>query len=194
MSIEFRNVSFSYKEKDIIRNWSFTIPKTGVLCFFGPSGCGKTTIFRLLCGLEKPSKGQMVNLPKKFSVVFQEDRLLPWKTVAENIEITGQNAESVLKLVGLSDVSDEPISSLSGGMARRVAIARAIGYPGDILLLDEPFTGIEEEKIDILAEYILHLAKSIPVLLITHKEEEAKRLNAMTINLSEIDAFPLAKS
>ncbi|MBP5303515.1 MAG: ABC transporter ATP-binding protein [Clostridia bacterium] len=179
----FSHVSFSYDQKPVIQDFSYEFQKTGVTCLFGPSGCGKTTLLRLMCGLEKPTKGFIQEAPANPSVVFQEDRLLPWKTAKQNVDLVGTESEKWLQLVGLKDSLSQYPAELSGGMCRRVALARALAAPSDILLLDEPFTGLEEERIQEIVAILLEYAKEKPVILITHKMEEATMLNATIVNL-----------
>lgn len=199
---KFENVSFSYGEKPIIVDWTFSIPETGVTCLFGPSGCGKTTVFRLLCGLEAVSSGQIVDGPKCPAVVFQEDRLLPWISVLENVLLgisdnpTKEDqveAQAMLESVGLGDMANAYPEELSGGMSRRVALVRALLHKGDMLLLDEPFAGLEEDRIRNVAEMILKEAQRKPVMLITHKKEEAEWLHAHIVDLSGNPSFPHKK-
>lgn len=183
MSLRFQNVSFSYGEKKALKDFSYDFPEKGIVCLFGPSGCGKTTVFRLICGLETPQQGSIENLPQMPSVVFQEDRLLPWKTVKENIKIAGLHEDMWLEMVGLKEAEDQYPKELSGGMQRRVALARAFSAEYDVLLLDEPFTGLEEERILDLAKIIKEIAKEKLVLMITHKIEEAQLCEATIIHL-----------
>ena len=143
------------------------------LFIYGPSGCGKTTLLKILCGLRKPQKGQLAGLPQKPAVVFQEDRLLPWYTAEENVEFVGKNALQWLQFVGLEKEAKLYPKELSGGMQRRVALARAFSMEYDTLLLDEPFTGLDEESIKKIAEHIREVSKNTLVVLVTHKKEEA---------------------
>ncbi len=175
MSIELKNITKSFDGKTVLDGISFTVPEKGIFGIFGPSGSGKTTLLRLICGLEKPDSGEITGTKgKKFSVVFQEDRLIDTLSSAENIALVSntEKAGYFLEKVGLSDAAGKYPPELSGGMSRRVAIARALAYAGDILILDEPFKGLEtglKERIkDIICEY----AQSHSVILVTHDEEE----------------------
>ena len=181
--MKFSQVYFAYEDQMVLSDFSYEFPKKGVVCLFGPSGCGKTTLLRLICGLEKPTKGTIEGLPANPSVVFQEDCLLPWKTAKENISLVGKDADEWLKKVGLGDCANQYPEELSGGMKRRVAIARALSTTFDMLLLDEPFTGIEEERIEEIASIILSIAEQKLVILITHKLEEIQLLDATIISM-----------
>ena len=145
--IRFENVSFGYGlQKQVLRDFSLTIPDGARICLTGPSGVGKTTVLRLLLGLEKPRRGA-VSAPEgiRFSAVFQEDRLLPWKTVLENAALFGdsETASAVLTALGLGDCLNALPETLSGGMKRRAALGRALAHPFDVLVLDEALTGLD---------------------------------------------------
>ena len=192
MPVVMENVGFSYGDKAVLRDFSLALPERGILCLFGPSGCGKTTVMRLLAGLERPSAGCISGLEGlTLGVVFQENRLLPWRTAAENVALAcsgqdaGQTARLWLERLGLSEQADALPAALSGGMKRRVAIARALAGGPDLLLLDEPFTGLDEQIRETAAGYIRDYALEKPVLLITHIEEEWQALEAACVKLRE---------
>ncbi len=179
--IRFNNVSFSYGEKQIFKDLNFEIKKGDRICLFAPSGYGKTTLLRLIMGLEKPDSGSIEGIDgKKISVVFQEDRLIPQKNVYENIELFGGNERisEILNNLNLSDAQYLYPQELSGGMARRIAIARAINFNGDIYILDEPFNGVDTENIKKTAEYILKMTENKTVITVTHSKYEAELLES----------------
>ena len=131
---------------------------------------------RQLCtGLEKADAGEINgNTGLKFSYVFQEDRLLPSCTVLKNIAVVSDENEALkqLKAVHLEDAADKYPHELSGGMSRRAALARAFAYGGDVLILDEPFKGLETELRDEIAALVKDFARTKPVILVTHDEGE----------------------
>ena len=175
--IILKNVSKSFGAHTVLNNFSAEIPLCGVTVIRGVSGAGKTTLFRLLLGLEQPDSGTISGMEgRRPAVVFQEDRLLPWASALENASLGSDpaKAEVALCLLGLRDNLCQLPRELSGGMQRRVAIARALAYRGDILFLDEPFTGLDEENKQAAARALL--ASGVPILVITHDDTEAELL------------------
>ena len=169
---------------------SFTAPDSAVTCVMAPSGSGKTTLLRLLLGLEAPDKGS-VEAPEncRWSAVFQEDRLLEQLDAEGNLKfVLGEaydaaKANALLAEVGLSDVDGKRVREYSGGMKRRLALARALLVESDALVLDEPFTGLDRENRErCLAAIRKHMAGR-PVLLVTHEETDAEGLEAQIIRL-----------
>ncbi len=189
MSIAMNNVTFGYSSVKICKDLSWTLPNSGVVCLWGPSGCGKTTLLRLLAGLEKPQAGSVEPTDRVVSMVFQEDRLLPWLTVRENAALACDDearVDELLAAVGLTDYADSTPNTISGGQQRRVALVRALAASGELLLLDEPFTGLDEETKALVLPLIREAAKSRPVVLVTHIAAEAEALDATILQLGEI--------
>ncbi len=184
MGIRFEHVFFAYPPHPIFEDVSFSLPESGCVCFFGPSGCGKTTLLRLLCGLEQPQSGQIAGRDTmSVAAVFQEDRLLPWRTVADNVRlaapgITSQDAMRQLEAVGLEHAAAVYPSELSGGMKRRAAIARALAADADLLVLDEPFTGLDAARAAVIAEHIRRQYTERLVIMVSHSPEEAAYMGA----------------
>lgn len=171
--IRLTKVSFSYGEKEILRELSLDILLRGITALRGPSGCGKTTLLRLLAGLEKPHAGSITGVDRQTTAfLFQENRLLPWRTVEQHIldvlpRGKRNRAAEFLELVELAQELHIYPGELSGGMGRRLALARCLALGGNLLLLDEPFAGIDPSR----AERILTRIRSlgIPVILISHE-------------------------
>lgn len=179
--IEMHDVSFSYGDKRVLQNFCFSASAGQTVCLFGPSGCGKTTVLRLIAGLLTPESGT-VSVKGKMSVVFQENRLIPSLTVRENILVVAQTADA-LRTLGLGDYENAKISDLSGGMARRVAIARAVSYGGDILLLDEPFSGLDAENRRIAADCIRTAFEGKCIVLVSHQPEDIELMHAEILQM-----------
>lgn len=172
--IKLKNISLAFDGRPVFMDVSLEIPAQGVTVFRGPSGAGKTTLFRLLLGLQKPDCGTIEGFPfKKPAVVFQEDRLLPWASALENAALVSdaETAEQTISELGLCENLCQLPRELSGGMRRRVALARALSYGGDALFLDEPFTGLDEANKEIAVKAIL--SSGVPVYVITHDDAEA---------------------
>lgn len=182
--IQLKNVTFAYEDKEIITDYNLEIASGQRVCLFGESGKGKTTLLRLLAGLEKPLSGSISGVQdKRFSVVFQEDRLLPHLSVLDNVALVGsrERAKELLGALALGDCLDMKPQELSGGMSRRVAIARALCAQYDVLLLDEPFNGLDEELVKSVAGLINSELAGRTLVLVTHNEEHIHLLSATKI-------------
>ena len=183
-------VSVSYGDKKVMENLSLSLPLEGVTALRGPSGCGKTTLLRLLAGLERPRSGTVSGVPEGTAILFQEDRLLPWRTVGQHItdvlprERRGE-VSRWLELTELAGEEDRRPGQLSGGMGRRLALARTLALGGELYLLDEPFAGVDPDRAARILERIRALG--VPVLLVSH-EETALRLAGRVIT---VDGPPL---
>lgn len=186
---ELVNVTKRFGEKTVLQNFSLRAPENRVLCLFGPSGCGKTTILRLLSGLLAPDAGQVIRDRRlRDSFLFQEDRLLPWASALKNLTAVGiapAAAREALAQVGLSAEEAALPENLSGGMRRRLAIARAAAYGGDYFFLDEPLRGLDEATALRALECLRGAMRGKGALLITHNPEEARLLADEVIELSE---------
>ena len=194
--IAFENVSFGYKRGiNVFSGFSLEVPDSGRVCLFGKSGCGKSTVLRLAMGLVKPGSGRITGTEGlAVSAVFQEDRLIPWKTVLENVALFADGTERAaaapadraayyLRALGLGDVLHSLPGELSGGMKRRVALARALAHNFDMLVLDEPFTGLDEAAKRNAIELVSRETAGKMLLLATHDLLEAEALGAEIIEL-----------
>ena len=187
--MELRNICKSYHGRPVLQNVSFTI-EPGVTALWAPSGAGKTTLLRILLGLERPDSGELLGTGVRWSAVFQEDRLLPWRSALENVALVsnGDTARECLALVvelGLSDAEDRPVREWSGGMKRRLALARALLADAEAIALDEPFAGLDAENRRHGAECIARRAETTPVLLVTHDRADLEALNTRIIELRQ---------
>ncbi len=171
-----------YPGKTVLKDCSLRVLPGERCALMGPSGCGKTTLLKLLLGLMKPLSGR-AEIRGKAACVFQEPRLLPWRTAAENVnavlsdrgETLGE-ARAWLERLELVEAAGLYPNELSGGMKQRIAIARALAYGGDALLLDEPLKGLDQALKQRTAELILENSRAKAILLVTHDREEAALL------------------
>lgn len=178
--IRIENLSKSFDHKVVLDDFSYDFEAGAINCILGPSGCGKTTLLHLLGRLLVADSGTITGLENmKRSFVFQENRLLPWRTSLANLTVTGadkERAEDVLHRVGLRDELHTYPAELSGGMARRLAIARAFAHGGDCFFLDEPLQGLDEETRERVLLFMREELQGKTAFLITHDKQEAKAL------------------
>lgn len=184
--IAWRNVHFSYGNLAVLRDFTLELDDPGVTVLLGPSGSGKTTLLHLAAGLRTPSAGEVDNPHReRQSYLFQKPRLLPWKSLADNVAFSlpgslsrrekEQRARKALALVGLEPFGDCLPRELSGGMEQRGAIARAFADPAELLLMDEPFKGLDLKMKMPLVELILGILRQekTRTLMVTHDVREA---------------------
>ena len=177
--LEAVNLQKSFDGKQVIRQFSFRFEDGAHYFLMGPSGCGKTTLCNLLMGLQKPDAGE-VRMPSgtKLSAVFQEDRLLKQMTAQANVALVSsapkEKIEALLKELGIDEESlAQPVSTFSGGMKRRVALCRALLADFDVLFLDEPYKGLDEETRARVMGIVARYTEGKTVILVTHDREEA---------------------
>lgn len=180
--IGIHDLTVSYGGRSVLKNCSLYVPPGGRAALMGPSGCGKTTLINAVAGLVKPDSGR-IDVDGAVSYVFQEPALFPWLTALENVNAvlsdsrdTLPQAEAWLRAVELGDCADKYPRELSGGQKQRVSICRALAFGGDILLLDEPFKGLDPELREKTARLILEKSEGKTLLLVTHDEAEALAL------------------
>ncbi len=184
--LEIKNLFFSYGEEKVIENFSAVFKKGERVCIKGESGKGKTTLLRLVCGLEKQKSGLITFTEnEKIGVVFQSDVLLPWYTAFENVKLVSneENAKKWLKAVSLENSFDKYPSELSGGMCRRVALARALAFEPDVLILDEAFKGLDEALKNRIMDIIVEAFSGKLCIFTSHDDAEIKRFATRTIEL-----------
>lgn len=198
-AIEVNNLSkcFAPNARPVFSGLSFTVSSRESLCLLGPSGCGKTTLLRLLMGLEAPSGGTVKidpPLAAHMSYVFQEPRLVPWRTCLENVLLplelkrslqaeSKDRALSLLEDLGLAERLDHFPAELSGGMQMRVALARALVTEPRIILLDEPFAALDERTRFRMQDLLLQLKSRLQLqyLFVTHSIAEAVYLGDLIL-------------
>ena len=188
MDIRLEHLSKSFGEKQLLRELNAVFPEGSVSAVLAPSGKGKTTLLRILLGLEKADGGTVSGMPEKISVLFQEDRLFPQLDAAQNIralapaDVGEREISALLEKLGIGEALHRDVKVLSGGMARRVAIARALLAQSDILLLDEPFRGLDADTRAVTARTVLEYSQGKTVILFAHGREEAELLGAVYIS------------
>lgn len=181
--IETRDLTVTYGGRAVLREVDLTVPDGGHIALMGPSGCGKTTLLRVLAGLQTPDAGAVRVEPGRMACVFQEPRLLPWRTAAENVNaVLSDRAQTMpqalawLERLELGDACDQYPAALSGGMQQRVAIARALAYDAPVLLLDEPFRGLDAALRARVTALIADAAADKTLVLATHDAADAAAL------------------
>ncbi len=203
MSIRIKSLTKEFGDQILFNDMSLDIKKGSITALIGGSGCGKTTLLRMICGLDKDYSGIISGVPDRVSFLFQEDRLLPWCNVKKNIEFvlkdmmdkeqTETLVSQIIKDVQLNGHEQKLPSELSGGMQRRVAMARAFCYPASLLLMDEPFKGFDLklnlELISLFKELYADSGKT--VIIVAHEMELIERLAHCTV--IDVEAFSLAK-
>ncbi len=185
MKIQLNNLCKAYGDKVIFENYTRTINFDGILIIQGKSGLGKTTLMRLIAGLEKADKGEIIKSAEKISFMFQEDRLIPFVTVLKNLASVcdEEKALKYLRLMGLESEKDNSPTALSGGMRRRVALARALCFDSELVILDEPFKGLDKKLKNEICKIIKEESKKRDFIIISHDSEDAEMLNAGMIEL-----------
>jgi len=183
--------SASGQTRVVLQDVAFSLRKGEICALLGPSGCGKTCLLRIISGLDSDFDGHIVlPSPHKVGMVFQEPRLLPWRSVAQNLRLVGSSSENDLAEIAaalrLSKHLDHFPGELSLGLARRVAIARAFAVKPDLLLLDEPFVSLDAALSAQLREELLALVlkRKATTLIVTHDVEEAISIAGRIIVLS----------
>ena len=187
--IALRSVTKRFGDRTVLHELDLELAPGTVTALMGSNGSGKTTVGRLLLGLLAPDAGSVEGAAgRRRAAVFQEDRLVEHLTAAENVRLALPRGSRVavaehLERVGLGgDSVTVPVRELSGGQRRRVAIARAVAAGADLLVLDEPFTGIDAEAKEHVMDYVRTGAQGM-TLLITHDPDEASRFGAEPVRL-----------
>lgn len=189
--IHLDHISFEYGRREILSDFTLTLPSTGVTILRGPSGCGKTTLLRLLAGLEQPRSGRITGVcPRETAFLFQENRLLPWRTAEQHLTdvLPRDRREEAERWLALTELTGEEHSypaALSGGMCRRLALARCLALGGRLYLLDEPFAGVDPQR----ASRIMTGLRALPapVLLTSHEDH----ILSLAHRVIDLDGPPL---
>jgi len=188
MKIKLENICKSYENKNVLSNINLTFNSNEISCIMGDSGRGKTTLVNIITGLVKPDSGTLIGLENvKISIVFQEDRLLNWETALSNVLfVTNKKhkARELLIQAGLGDSINKKAIELSGGMKRRVCVCRALIAEYDLLILDEPFKGLDANIKPIIMNMVKEqISPNKCIICITHDPSEAEFLGGKLIVL-----------
>ena len=189
--IKLQDLTLRYGDKLVLDHFSLELPDRGLTALSGPSGCGKTTLLRVMAGLAEPEGGAVSGVdPARTAFLFQEDRLLPWRTAAQHItDVLPKHrrgeAERWLSFAELEGEGGAYPANLSGGMARRLALARCAALGGELLLLDEPFTGVDAERTARMLDRLRAL--DVPIVMATHQPQVLEACGLVV----ELDGPPL---
>ena len=192
MDVELRNLSVAFDDRPVLTNLCHTFREGSISCVTGPSGVGKTTLLRLLMGLLQPDSGRISGLPDRCAAVFQEDRLIAHLSPSANVCIalphgfSRRRISDALAAVGLDASAERPVRELSGGMQRRVAIVRALLTDAPMVIMDEPFKGLDAATRDAVIRFARPLLADRTVVITTHDPYEAVLLGG--------ELFPLDKN
>ncbi len=180
MLIKMQNLTKKFEDLEVIKGLNMEVNEDEIVSVIGPSGCGKSTFLNILSGIITDYDGEYESSNPKIGYVFQEDRLLPWMTVMENIKIVEDKSidcevMQIINDVGLKGFENAFPDRLSGGMKQRCAIARGFNYKCDLLLMDEPFKSLDYNlRIDMLNVLIKLWRKSRKsIIFVTHEIDEA---------------------
>ena len=188
--IVLSHICKAFGEKTVLSDFSMTLENGKSYALMGPSGVGKTTLLRILLSLESKDSGEISGLPDRIAAVFQEERLIPTLSAVDNLRFVlkdekKENIERLLILLGLGDSLDSPVSTLSGGMRRRVSLARALLFDSPLLLLDEPFKGLDEDtRLSAIAAVKAYKGERT-LLFVTHDKDEAALLEAEILYMNK---------
>lgn len=193
MAVEIKNLCKSFGEKKVLQNLNMRLEDGGIYCLMGPSGMGKTTLLRIIMNLETADSGSItgVDPEREISAMFQEDRILPYLSAVENVSMMYEKKQPAreirhdLELILPKKCLSQPVCELSGGMKRRVSLARTMHFQGKMIILDEPFTGLDTDTRQRVIRYILKNRRNRILLVATHGEDDAALLGAQIIRLEE---------
>jgi NitT/TauT family transport system ATP-binding protein len=193
MALVISDLHKNFGGKAVLRGFSLNLSDGERLALMGPSGCGKTTLMNIVMGFIKPDAGSVFFTKNaRLSAVFQDERLVEPLSALMNVRLTApktvfeKDIIALLTTLGLEDSAYKPVSELSGGMRRRTALARALIADSDILLLDEPFDGLDNETKSRTIDCLRSHAGNRAILLVTHDESDALSLGAEIIHMQTL--------
>ena len=185
--MKIHNLTKFFDKKLVFDNFSIEIPENKITVITGESGCGKTTLLRIIAGLDNSYKGEIIKGSNKISYVFQEPRLFNAITVKQNLELVEKNTslsiDEILTIVELQNDKNTYPNELSGGMKMRLSLARALYYNGDIFVMDEPFSALDNDMKNRIIPKVFDLIKGKTVIIVSHNADE---ISSYTDNLIKI--------
>jgi NitT/TauT family transport system ATP-binding protein len=191
MNIQLVHISKQFENELVLNDVNVTFLEGRINCLMGASGIGKTTIINIIMGLIKPDTGAVLGCNNsRIAAVFQEDRLIEHWDAVKNVRLVCEKSISIEKIeqefhrVGLEEYWNKPVKDYSGGMKRRVALVRAMLAKSDILILDEPFKGLDDMLKKQVIQYVKEHTQEKTVIIVTHDKEEVQLLEANLISLS----------
>ncbi|MHC1779889.1 MAG: ABC transporter ATP-binding protein [Bacteroidales bacterium] len=206
MGLFIKDLNKKFDELILFKDFNVELEESTITCILGPSGCGKTTLLNIIGGITEPESGSLIGFDYKvFSYIFQEPRLLPWKTVRGNIEFVldeglsrhekRRQALDLIRLVDLENFASYYPSQLSGGMRQRVSIARAFACHSDIILMDEPLSGLDSSLKQNMIKWFSGIwrADGRTVIFVTHNVDEALLLGNEVVVLSKAPVRIIAR-
>lgn len=168
--LRIEDITVRYQKKEILRHVTCSFPEGCTTAIVGESGIGKTTLLNLLAGLLRPQEGKVLSDYRRPAYIFQEPRLFPWMTALENVTAVchdTKRASAILEQL-LPHAARLYPHELSGGMKQRVSVARALAYEPDLLLMDEPFKGLDEQTRQAVFDCVFTAMRGKTVLMVTH--------------------------
>ena len=193
MNIALHDIVKTYGNTNVLRRVNWEIAQGEIYCLMGPSGTGKTTLLRVLLGLEEPDSGSIEGIvPGQISAMFQEDRLCETLTPVENVALVMPGSTSrrrvrhFLEEILPHDCMKRPAMQLSGGMRRRVSLARAVAYDSQVIVLDEPFTGLDEDTKKSVIAFLLNHRQGRTLIVSTHSSDDVELLGGRKVMLQDI--------
>ncbi len=182
--VQITDLTKKFGETTVLENANFTLRQAETVAIMGYSGAGKTTFLKILLGLDKKYSGEYINYAPKMACVFQEDRLLPWLTLYDNIKLVNKAIEEdelqqILNVLNLQNYQRYYPDELSGGMRQRTAIARALAFKSDLIVMDEPLKSTDQALSDIILNYLKEKALNdkTAIVFVTHDITSAQRIS-----------------
>ena len=195
MVVELKNITKKYGGQTVLSHLNLRLEKGERVCLMGASGSGKTTLLSILAGLVKPEGGMVSGVKKgTISMVFQEDRLIEGEDAFSNLSLVLKTKMSLEQMrqeyarIGLVDYEGKPVAEFSGGMKRRVAIVRAVCAEARLVLMDEPYKGLDEESKKQAIRYVREKTAGRTVLMVTHDRLEAEWMGAKILELESLQS------